>query len=94
MPVFFSAVDGSLFLGQCPGDIKIKSVYGAGMDTLSNFCREWTCDERIFCSSDIALVERVNSEIRLDITAWIIEWNPHKSSLAMAVITSYINTYV
>jgi len=26
-------------------------------DTLSNFCREWTCDERTFCSSGIALVE-------------------------------------
>jgi hypothetical protein len=57
MPVFFSAVDGSLFLAQCPSDIKIKSVYGAGMDTQSNFCREWICDERTFCSSGIALVE-------------------------------------
>jgi len=94
MPIFFSFVDGSLFLARCPSDIKIKSVYGVGMDTLSNFCREWTCDERIFCSSDIALVERVNSEIRLDVVAWIIEWNPHKSSLAMAVIINYINTHV
>lgn len=84
-----------LLLAQCPSNIKIEKVF---MGLVWTLCQT-SLGHGLAMSAPCAVRtlpwsgELVEKSV-LDIAAWIVEWNPHQASVAMAVINSCINTQV